>query len=314
MLLLYRGDAFDANFFYHSGVDIDHCFLLCDGKKKTLLVNRMNASIAKETFGGKVVVFDDATKALSTRLRKKRVFIDGASVSARMADHLKRFCKLKDHTEELLRMRAVKRDDEAGDIRKAVKHTKDILDSLDFKKAKTEADVRKQLLKETFDRGLELAFDPIVATDRNTSFPHYLDGNKKLGSLVLVDFGVRYSHYCSDLTRCFILDNDRKKKEEYQKLQDICYFLADALPGLDKGKDVAKLAEELIEKAGFPKLIHAIGHGVGLDVHEYPRLGVKSADPLKGACLAIEPAFYLSKYGMRFEETIWFDGKRARVL
>jgi Xaa-Pro dipeptidase len=166
----------------------------------------------------------------------------------------------------------------------------------------------------TLERGLEPAFTPIVSTDASTAFPHYTASAKKLGGLVMVDYGVRCGHYCADITRCFIRDNDHKKKEQYERLQDICYFIADALPGLEHGADAAALAEELISRAGFPKMPHAIGHGVGLDIHEFPRLNRKSKDVLSQATLAIEPSFYLKKYGMRFEETVWYDGKRVRIL
>jgi Xaa-Pro dipeptidase len=314
MLLLFRGDGFDANFYHHSGVDIDHSFLLSDGKRKSLLVPRMNAALARATFKGKVAVYEDAAKELSKMLKGKKVHYDAISMSARMLGRIEKFCKPIDYSEELRKMRTVKTTDEVSKIAKAARCTKEIFESLDFKKAKTELDLKKQLLLATFDMGLEPAFEPIVASDGNTSFPHYEPGKKRIGSFVLVDYGVKYGHYCSDLTRCFILDGDRKKKEQYERLQDICWFLADALPDLGKGKEVAKLAEDLMKKAGFPKMIHSIGHGVGLEVHEHPSLGMKSDDSLSGAAMALEPAFYLARYGMRYEETVYCDGKKARIL
>jgi Xaa-Pro aminopeptidase len=313
MLLLYKGEGFDANFYHHSGVDIDHSFLLEDGRK-TLFVSKMNEAIARSSFRGKVVVYVKAADALSKHLKGKKVSFDGASMSARMAKKIGKFCRLEDVSDDLLKERSEKTPDEVLAIKRAVKETKDIFDSLDLKKAKTEEDVYRQLLLMTAERGLDQAFEPIVATDKNSSYPHYHSGKKKLGGTVLVDFGVRYKHYCADLTRCFILDGDQKKKEQYEKLQDICWFLADSLPTLGKGKEVTKLAEDLMQKAGFPKMIHSIGHGVGLDVHERPSLNVKSDDPLVKATVAIEPAFYLSRYGMRYEETVYNDGKKARVL
>jgi Xaa-Pro aminopeptidase len=132
--------------------------------------------------------------------------------------------------------------------------------------------------------------------------------------LVLVDCGVRHKHYCSDLTRCFLLKKDRKRERQYESLQDICYSIVDGLPSLRTGKEVSALADRLIKKAGFPRMIHTIGHGVGLDVHELPNLSVKSEDGIAGATMAIEPAFYLGSHGMRYEETIFFDGKKARIL
>jgi Xaa-Pro aminopeptidase len=314
MLLLYRGEDFNANFFHAGGVDIDHSFLLIGGGRKTILVSKMNEAIARAQFRGRVIVYSDAMKSLSKSLRGRTVNFDASSISCRMASHIKKFCKLSDYSQELLRARSLKTRAEAALVRRAVKETKDIFDSLDFKAAKTENGLHKQLLLLTLERGLEPAFTPIVSSGANTAYPHYTASSKKLGPLIMIDYGVRYKHYCADITRCFIRDNDLKKKEQYERLQDICYFMADALPGLECGKDAAILAQELITQAGFPKMPHAIGHGVGLDIHEFPRLGLKSDDRIAGATLAIEPAFYLKRYGMRFEETVWFDGRKVRIL
>jgi Xaa-Pro aminopeptidase len=314
MLLLYRGENFNANFFHRSNVDIDHCFLLDDGTRKTLLVSGMNEAFARSRFKGRVRVYSDAIKDLSALIKGRAVEFDASSMSCRMAAHIRKSCRMRDVSQELLAERSKKSPEEAAQVSRAVRETKDIFESLDWKSARTEHDLHRQLLLMTFERGLEPAFEPIVSSGIGTSYPHYLAQKRKLGPLVLVDYGVRFGHYCADITRCFIRDNDRKKKEQYGRLQDICYFIADALPGLDKGKDVAKLAEELVAKAGFPKMPHAIGHGVGLDIHEFPRLNPKSDDHLAGAAIAIEPSFYLKTYGMRFEETVYFDGKKARVL
>jgi Xaa-Pro aminopeptidase len=314
MLLLFRGDGFDANFFHSSGVDIDHCFFISHGAQRTLLVPKMNERIARASFRGRVVVYQDAMKSLERLLAGRKARFDGSSMSARMASKIRRFCRLEDSTEELLAERARKRPDEVALVRRAVRETKEILSSIDWNAAATEEDVHRQLLRMTLERGLEPAFMPIVSTDRNTSYPHYRAGKKKLGGLVMVDYGVRFGHYCADITRCYIRDGDRRKKEQYERLQGICHFIADALPGLEHGRDVAALAEELVSRAGFPKMPHSIGHGVGLDIHEFPRLGAKSEDAPAGAALAVEPAFYLPRYGMRYEETVFCDGKRSRIL
>lgn len=313
MLLLYRGESFNANFFYHSGLDLDHSFLVLDSKK-TLLVPALNETLARDTFKGKVEVYTDPVDALKRHVNKKTVGIDGANMSMRMAGKLRKFCRLNDLTLELLKDRAKKKPEEVANIARAVKYTKEIFENIDFKKARTEHDIRNQLLVQTMELGLETAFEPIVSSDKSSSYPHYQDGNRKLGKFVMVDYGVRYRHYCSDITRCFILDGDKKKKEQYERLQDICYFLVDSLPNLKNGKEINELASELLKKAGFPKMPHSIGHGVGLDIHEPPRLGLKSEDRLSGSVLAIEPSFYLKQYGMRFEETIDFTGKKPRIL
>lgn len=313
MLLLHRGESFNANFYYHSGVDIDNSFLLASGRRKALITNTLNAALARDSFQGKVIVAQQPLDEAAKRLRGAALY-DAASMSARLAEKLGRRCRLKDYSAELLSMRARKRPDEVAKIRRAVRETKEIIRSLDFGRAKTESGVRKQLLVAAAERGLEPAFDPIVSSGANTAYPHYRCGNARLRSHVMVDFGVRWGHYCADITRCFILDGNRRKKEEYGKLRSVCHSVIDALPELRTGRAVAAFAAKEMEKAGFPQMIHSIGHGVGLDIHEFPRLGAKYLDATGGAAMAIEPAFYGKRYGMRYEETVHFNGKKATIL
>ncbi|MFH1785569.1 MAG: M24 family metallopeptidase [Candidatus Micrarchaeota archaeon] len=314
MLLLYRGEHFDANFFYHSGIDIDHSFLLISGKNKTLIVPELNESLARSKFQGNVSVYQNPIKELQKKLNNRKVEVDGANLSLRLAKKLKTFCRLDDVTIQLLEKRARKKPGEIRKIAKAVRYTKEIFEDLDFKKAKTENELRKQLLMKTMELGLEPAFEPIVSTDKNTSYPHTQATNKKIGSLVMVDYGVRYQHYCSDVTRCFILDGDKKKKEQYDKLRHICHFVIDSLPEFEYGNEVDSLAQDLLEKSGFPKMPHSSGHGLGLDIHELPKLSKKSTNKIAGSAIAVEPSFYLKNYGMRFEETVDYTGKRPRIL
>lgn len=313
MYLLYRGETFDPNFFYHSKIDIDHSFLLFDKKKKILFVSAMNEAIAKEKFKGELVIYKNL-ESIEKYIKGEEIGCDFSSISASLATKLNKITKISDCSEILSELRRKKSIEEVNKTKKAVQITKEILDGLDFKVAKTELDIKKQLLKKTVECGVEMAFEPIVSTDQTTSFPHYRAGTKKIGGLVLVDYGVKYDHYCADLTRCFILDGDKKKKEEYEKLQTICFDVIDNLGSFKLGSEVGLYSEDRLIKAGFPKLIHSIGHGVGLEVHEKPSLGKLSKDKIETSILAIEPAFYLKKYGMRYEETIYFDGKKGKIL
>ncbi len=313
MLLLYRGEEFDPNFYYHSKVDIDHSFLLIKDQK-ILFVPKMNEALARTQFKGKIIVYKDPIQELSKYIHRKKVQMDFSSISAALLSRLEVLCNPVDVSLKLFRERAKKTPSEVASIKKAAGFTREIFASLDFKKAKSELDLEKQLKILTIELGLEPAFDPIVATDSSTSFPHYKARKKKIGNLVMIDYGVKYKHYCSDLTRCFILDGSKKKKEEYENLQNLFCSIIDELPNLKTGGALAKLSEKKLEKFGFPKLIHSIGHGVGLEVHELPNLRSKSKDPLSGTVLAIEPAFYLKQYGMRFEETVFYDGKKVKVL
>jgi Xaa-Pro dipeptidase len=316
-LVLYRGETFNPNFCYFSGVDIDHAFFVLNRGKKTLFVPKLNEKLARKEFDGKVIVYNDLWKELKKAAGKSTIYADYSSMSVSLFEKLKKSFRVENASEILSVKRMVKENDEIAKISKAVSITKEIFASIDFKKMKTENDVRKFILKQTLELGVEPAFAPIVATDRNSSFPHYTPADVKLGSMVLVDYGVKYQNYCADLTRCFFLKKDKKieeAKKNYGKLKDVFHDIIDNFGDFETGAELAKFSSDSMKKHGLPKMIHSIGHGIGLEVHELPRLSEKFKDKLKGSALAIEPACYFSNYGLRYEETIYFNGKRARVL
>ena len=151
------------------------------------------------------------------------------------------------------------------------------------------------------DEGAEISFEPIVATGANSARPHHIPEKRKLGNFVLVDFGVRLDGYCSDFTRCYFRGECRKEREAYEKCRQVLEGMRKGLSGCRTGADVTRLAEKLMKENGLPKLAHAIGHGIGLEVHEYPRLNANSKDAVEGAALAIEPAAYFAAFGVRYE-------------
>lgn len=311
--LLYRAEHFNANFFHYSGVDIDHSFLIVDGPHQTLLTPRMNLREAAATYKGTVIPYQDVFSELK-KLLKGRVGIDGMHVGFSITERLKRFCRPEDVSRELLRGRMKKSVSEISKIREAAKSTGEILAGLDIKKGTSEAQIKRQLLLQTLERGLEPAFEPIVAADSNSSFPHYKTGNARVNEMVLVDYGVRFKNYCSDLTRCFFVKRESRKRQAYRSVQAIFDSIIGQLPKMKSGKDIEALSTKLFKKSKLPELPHAIGHGIGLEVHEFPRLGRKSADRLAGSVFAIEPSAYFHDFGVRYENTVYFDGKKAEVL
>ena len=312
--LLYRGEHFNANFFHYSKVDIDHSFLFVDGKHQTLLVPLMNLKAASAQFSGTVIPYRDVFSELKKLLKGRIVGVDGMNVGFAITERLKKFCKPRDISSDLLRGRIRKNEEELGRIRKASEATKEILDSLEIRKGITEAEIKKQLLLQTLDRGLESAFEPIVAADANSSFPHHKTGHAKVNHMVLVDYGVRYESYCCDFTRCFFLGKDGKMKAAYAKLQDAFDAIMGKLPSLRSGHELSVFSRKLFTKMDIPELPHSIGHGIGLEVHEFPRLNRKSNDLLAGSTMAIEPSAYFSDFGVRYENTLYFDGKKAHLL
>ena len=100
-VLLYRGEQFNANFYYFAKYDIDHAFLLVEKEEKTLWVPKMNQSLAKELFDGKVIVYENWIKSLKAAIKGKKIGIDYSGISARLFTELKKFCKPLNASEAL---------------------------------------------------------------------------------------------------------------------------------------------------------------------------------------------------------------------
>lgn len=274
----------------------------------------MNEAIAREQFAGEVKVYTKVLEDIKKLLQGRRVGVDAAALPWNLGRKLSEFCKLEDVSGMLLSERALKKPAEVKAIAKAARLTREILDGLELREGMKESDVQKQLLLATIEAGAEPAFEAIVATATNARFPHYRAGPARLKDMVLIDYGVKWERYCSDVTRCFFLSSNPRMKKAYDACVRVSEELFDLLPGVSTGKEVAKVAEKLMKKNRLPPLIHSIGHGVGLDVHEYPRLNAPSDDPVSGRVLAIEPAAYFNDFGVRYENTVYFDGKKVKVL
>lgn len=312
--LLYRGETFNANFTYFSGLDIDHSFMIADGNRKTLLVPGLNAALARKRFRGKVVTYSNAYESIGGLLMGRKAGADLSSLPAKAYVRLSRICRLHDCSEELYSMRAKKSPREIRKLRRAAKTTKSLIESLEIRSGMSEKELKTQLLVKMAGMGLEPSFEPIVSSGANTAFPHSTSGNAKLRGHVMVDCGVRYENYCGDITRCVIIGRNPKLERMYECLEGVCHSVIDSIPDMRHGGEVARFAEKEMKKRGLPPMIHSIGHGIGLDVHEYPRLSEKYGDCIKGTTFTIEPGAYMRSFGLRFEEMVYFDGRKARIL
>jgi Xaa-Pro aminopeptidase len=161
--------------------------------------------------------------------------------------------------------------------------------------------------------GERLAFDSIIAFGANSSMPHYRAGHAKLekGQTVLIDIGIRCQNYFSDMTRTLFFGNPHPKIAEIYGIVKTAQEKALSLcrPGT-LIRDLDKAARDFIADKGYgPAFSHGLGHGIGLEVHEYPSL--KNIIPFdqipleKGMAITIEPGIYLDGIGgVRIENTI----------
>lgn len=163
------------------------------------------------------------------------------------------------------------------------------------------------------------SFSPIIASGANSSMPHAGYSGQKLvpGLPLTIDLGVVLDGYCSDMTRTVFFKDCPQKWEQIYGLVDLAQRTAfeRLRPGL-LGRDGDTFAREVIESAGYGQYFgHGLGHGVGIQIHESPRLSQAETRTLEpGNVTSLEPGIYLpGEGGVRIENLIWFteDGVRS---
>jgi len=165
-----------------------------------------------------------------------------------------------------------------------------------------------------------IAFDLIIAGGANGSFPHHITSEYRLknGDPVVCDIGATWAGYRSDLTRTFPLG---KMPPGYSKVYGLVEKaqqegIRRLRPGVTAGS-VDKVCRDIITKGGYGRtFIHSTGHGVGIDIHENPRIGPGATDRLQaGMVVTVEPGIYLpGKFGVRIEDTLLVTPEGSEVL
>jgi Xaa-Pro aminopeptidase len=175
---------------------------------------------------------------------------------------------------------------------------------------RTELDVARAAEARIRELDAEPSFPAIIATGANGALPHAEPGEREIrrGDLVVFDMGARLDGYCSDGTRTFAAgEPDGRAREVYGvvlRAQEAA--LAAAAPGIG-GEALDRVAREVIEEAGHgDRFGHGLGHGVGLEVHEGPRVSPRSEDVLEaGEVVTIEPGIYVpGELGVRIEDLV----------
>ncbi|ABO09482.1 aminopeptidase P family protein [Pyrobaculum calidifontis] len=285
--------------------------------RATLYVSRLDYARAKAT-----APVDKIVALASTELPPRRPgeeleiassFLDVAKrLQGRVASDSKELGV--DVSTELLDLRSVKEEWELELMREALKITERAFLRLGEMRlvGLRERDVAALVYKWFMEEGADgVAFDPIVASGPNGAFPHYRFGDRKItqGDLVVVDIGAKKDVYCSDMTRTLLMGNPGPV------LKDAVYAVYEAVKAAEKAvregapaADVDKAARDVLGEYGFANyFIHSTGHGVGVEVHEPPRLYATSKEVLKrGQVITIEPGVYIDGVGgVRIEDMVY---------
>lgn len=320
-----------SNIFYLTGFPLHECtpgrevFLVLSKKQNLFITDGRLIEFAKQVVAKSFTVIErghefPVTDVINTFLQKNKY----TTLEYEKADltilELERFTKALKKiklvgTENVIEnLRLIKNKREIEKIKKSAEITDKTFSSiLPLLKPEVAESEIVWKIKTIFNScGAGAAFEPIVASGSGSAIPHYSSTNKKLkkGEIVLFDFGAKYAGYCSDMTRVvFIGKADTKTRNVYNtvlKAQQKALGLK-----TKSARKIDEIARDTIIKAGFPSIPHGVGHGVGISIHEDPRLNPKSENKLKkGMVFTVEPGIYLPGWGgVRIEDLlVWEKG------
>ena len=220
-------------------------------------------------------------------------------------------------------IRSVKEPDELATLEHAVYIADMAMDQVSerIRPGMTEKQVAWQMELAMREMGAEsISFDTIVAAGPNGARPHHRASDYAIqkGDPIVIDMGAKYNGYCSDITRTYVLG---EVDEMFRKVYDIVLAaqeLAEATvqAGMTGG-ETDGLARKVIDEAGYGETFgHSLGHGIGLAVHEFPRVGPGAAGIVgDGMVFSVEPGIYITGWGgVRIEDLVVLENGKARVL
>ncbi len=214
-------------------------------------------------------------------------------------------------TEHIIeRQRMIKDKDEISNIEKACEITDNCFEYLltYIKPGMTEKQIAEEIEEYFRERTDGLAFETIVASGENTSMPHAVPTNRKIQEqdIITIDMGCIVNGYCSDMTRTFFVGS---VLEYVKPVYDL--VLKNQVQTLEEMKDgestrlLTKMVENDFKLNGYD-LIHSLGHGVGMEIHEAPYVNYRTDTQLKeNMVVTDEPGIYIpGKFGVRIEDTV----------
>jgi Xaa-Pro aminopeptidase len=254
-----------------------------------------------------------------------------ASVSYEFFEGLSRCGPLLTPLRETVeRQRMIKDSEEVGLIREAVRRAEDAFLEVKpyIRQGRKERNIAFMLEERLREKGCNrIPFDIIVASGPNSAMPHARATERKLspGDFVVIDWGGEAEGYCSDMTRTFLVkgaasagngDIARKKEIYRQVFRANRKAISIIAPGIGS-REVDRAARDLIREAGYAAFFgHGTGHGVGLEVHELPRVTRRKGEKVReGMVFTVEPGIYIEGVGgVRIEDMVLVRPEGPEVL
>ncbi|MBI3508799.1 MAG: aminopeptidase P family protein [Chlamydiia bacterium] len=304
--------------YYLTGMDLSKGRLLISKKEAILFVDGRYFEAAQKRSLCRVAL--DAKGALVAAVQPYRnVGIDSAALSLFAYESLQKEIPGKQWhllPDPLRDLRLIKSDREIALLKKAAdltwkgyRHARSLL-----KEGVSEEAIAWEFERFCRENGASgMSFTPIVAFGENSAYPHHRAGPTRLkkDQIVLIDVGAVVDHYAGDLTRMVFLGNvDPKLRKMYEQVQQA---QREAVAAVRCGMQIGaldRLVRERFKQEGVDALfVHNLGHGIGLETHEYPRIRFDGTDASclirPGMVFTIEPGLYQSGLGgIRYEDMI----------
>jgi Xaa-Pro aminopeptidase len=219
-------------------------------------------------------------------------------------------------------LRAIKEPAELDALRAATALADGAYESLrsDGLVGRTEREVARWIVRYLEDQGAdEVSFPPIVAAADNGALPHAVPRDVPIpdGTLVVIDLGARLDGYCSDCTRTFATGPlPDSQAEAYEGVRDAQRLAVDEVRAGISCKEIDADTREVLESKLGIAYEHGLGHGVGLDVHEAPRLARTGEGSLEaGNTVTVEPGVYVAgEFGIRIEDLVAVTEDGCEIL
>ncbi len=318
-----------ANKFYLTGYEYDEGYLLINDSRIILFVDPRFSIYARNLIkDAEVIESRQPIVELNNRLKKMRqIGFDGSTLLHK--DFMLITSKLNRQKfifiePLLLKMRSVKGSEEIDSIKKASYMSGAAINLLikELSSDMTEKQVAAVLNLKIINSGADdISFETVIAFDERAAYAHALPSNTvslRNKRLMLCDFGALYKGYHSDETHTFFINaiaNDAKNI--YNAVRGAHDKAIDSVKIGMKASELDRVARSFLDKQGYGKYFgHALGHGVGLDVHESPSVSYRSKDILKsGMIFTIEPGVYIPNWGgIRIESMVYLSNNGKEVL
>jgi Xaa-Pro aminopeptidase len=306
--------------------ELGHHRFLTDFRYTTQSAEQVPAAFEREIAGGEL--FEALTPLLGGSDGGRLGFDEGKLTvrgHRRLGELLPRGWELVPCDGAVERLRAVKDPGEVARLRAAAELADEALEGLleGGLVGRSERDVAIELVLRMRRLGAEApSFEPIVAAGAHGALPHAEPRDETIARdvLVMIDWGALYEGYCSDCTRTFATGEaiSQLARDTYALVLDAQERALSALAAGRSGREIDAVARAVIAEGGQGEHFgHGLGHGVGMEIHEAPRLSrTASEEPLRaGNVVTVEPGIYLpGELGVRIEDLVVVGPEGKEVL